>query len=212
MLKPFWCEPPMKDDANVRKAAKRAMDFTLGWFLEPVLTGQYPKTMRDCVPSGNLAAFSDGEAKMLKGSIDFLGVDEKNDKTLTVKDACADSMREDYHKRHLVYLKAMKDKHTCECKRLLRVVVCDNFEWAVGYTVRFGLMYVDYENQQKDIPKPQPYGKVKVKGEGEDEQDDEDAGDEEDEEMKGNDDEGDPEDDPEANAAGSERGMKMMND
>ncbi|KAK4388697.1 Raucaffricine-O-beta-D-glucosidase [Sesamum angolense] len=187
-LNTFWCEPHMKDDANDKEAAKRAMDFTLGWFLEPVLTGQYPKTMRDCVPYGNLAAFSDGEAKMLKGSIDFLGlnyytalyaandpnpshkqgykedqrlhltyrVDEKNDKTLTVKDACADSMiREDYHKRHLVYLlKAMKYKQVpANVKGYFVWSWCDNFEWAVGYTVRFGLMYVDYENQQKRYPK-----------------------------------------------------------
>ncbi|KAL0330493.1 UNVERIFIED_CONTAM: Raucaffricine-O-beta-D-glucosidase [Sesamum radiatum] len=152
-------------------------------FLEPVLTGQYPKRMRDFVPSENLAPISEREAEMLKGSIDFLGlnyytaiyaannpnpgadvqegysrdqhvkfsytdplgtligpqagsewlhiypeglykllikyvneqykdkvpvmyitengVDEENDYRLTAKDACADSMREDYLKRHL---------------------------------------------------------------------------------------------------------------
>ncbi|KAL0311822.1 UNVERIFIED_CONTAM: Raucaffricine-O-beta-D-glucosidase [Sesamum radiatum] len=234
-LNTFWCEPHRKDDADDKEAAKRAMDFTLGWFLEPVLTGQYPKTMRDYVPSGNLAAFSDDEAKMLKGSIDFLGlnyytafyavnnpkrthkqgykedqrldlsysdplekligpqaasewlhvypegiynmlikyvnhkykdkipviyitengVDEKNDKTLTAKEACSDSMREDYHKRHLEYLlKAMKDKQVfANVKGYFVWSWCDNFEWAVGYTVRFGLIYVDYENHQKRYPK-----------------------------------------------------------
>ncbi|KAK4388694.1 Oleuropein beta-glucosidase [Sesamum angolense] len=145
--------------------------------------------MIDCVPCENLAAFSDGEAEMLKGSVDFLGLnyytgvfaandpnpthigylgdqrleisfsdatgkalgpqagsfwlhmypqgmynmlikyvndkygdkipaiyitengwDEKNDEKLKVKDACVDSMREDYHKSHLVYLlKSMKE-------------------------------------------------------------------------------------------------------
>ncbi|KAL0394223.1 UNVERIFIED_CONTAM: Oleuropein beta-glucosidase [Sesamum latifolium] len=234
-LNMFWCEPHMKDNADDKEAAIRAMDFTLGWFLEPVLTGQYPKSMRDYVPSGNLAAFSDGEAKMLKGSIDFLGlnyytafyaannpnpshkqgykedqrldlsytdplekligpqagsewlhvypegfynmlikyvnhkykdkipaiyitengVDEKNDKTLTAKEACADSMREDYHKRHLEYLlKAMKDKQVpANVKGYFVWSWCDNFEWAAGYTVRFGLIYVDYENHQKRYPK-----------------------------------------------------------
>ncbi|XP_011081612.1 beta-glucosidase 24 [Sesamum indicum] len=231
----FWCEPHVKDDADDKEAAKRAMDFTLGWFLEPVLTGQYPKSMRDYVPSGNLAAFSDGEAKMLKGSIDFLGlnyytafyvannpnpshkqgykedqrldlsytdslekligpqagsewlhvypegiynmlikyvngkykdkipaiyitengVDERNDLMLPLKDACADRMREDYHKRHLEYLlKAMKDKQVpANVKGYFVWSWCDNFEWAAGYTVRFGLIYIDYENQQKRYPK-----------------------------------------------------------
>ncbi|KAL0295777.1 UNVERIFIED_CONTAM: Beta-glucosidase 14 [Sesamum calycinum] len=171
-LNTFWCE-----------------------FLEPVLTGQYPKTMRDCVPSGNLAAFSDGEAKMLKGSIDFLGLnyytalyaandpnpshkqgykeDQRLHLTYTdphekligwtkrttrrsqLKMLVADSMREDYHKRHLVYLlKAMKDKQVpANVKGYFVWSWCDNFEWAVGYTVRFGLMYVDYENHQKRYPK-----------------------------------------------------------
>jgi len=29
----------------------------------------------------------------------------------------------------------------------------DNFEWAEGYNMRFGLVYVDYETQQRTIKK-----------------------------------------------------------
>lgn len=31
--------------------------------------------------------------------------------------------------------------------------VCSNFEWAEGYTTRFGVTYVDYKGGQKRYPK-----------------------------------------------------------
>ena len=33
----------------------------------------------------------------------------------------------------------------------------DNFEWADGYGVRFGMIYVDYNNNQKRYPKDSIY-------------------------------------------------------
>ncbi len=38
---------------------------------------------------------------------------------------------------------------------------CDNFEWACGYRVRFGLIYIDYETQKR-IPKDSYYWYKKV--------------------------------------------------
>lgn len=32
-------------------------------------------------------------------------------------------------------------------------MTCSNFEWAEGYETRFGVTFVDYENNQKRIPK-----------------------------------------------------------
>ncbi|KAL0323706.1 UNVERIFIED_CONTAM: Raucaffricine-O-beta-D-glucosidase [Sesamum calycinum] len=201
-LNALWCEPYKKDDADDIEASKRAMDFGLGWFLEPVLTGQYPKRMRDFVPSENLAPISEREAEMLKGSIDFLGlnyytaiyaannpnpgadvqegysrdqhvkfsytdplgtligpqykdkvpvmyitengVDEENDYRLTAKDACADSMREDYLKRHLQKLLDAINNDKVNVKGYFAWSWCDNFEWSEGYTERLGL----YENAE----------------------------------------------------------------
>ncbi|KAK6157996.1 hypothetical protein DH2020_005310 [Rehmannia glutinosa] len=65
-----WFEP-LTDTVADRKAAKRARDFM---FLEPVLIGQYPENMLNYVPSENLKPFSRKESRLLKGSIDFLGL------------------------------------------------------------------------------------------------------------------------------------------
>ncbi|KAL0330491.1 UNVERIFIED_CONTAM: Raucaffricine-O-beta-D-glucosidase [Sesamum radiatum] len=70
-LNALWCEPYQNDDAKDIEASKRAMDFVLGWFLEPVLTGKYPKRMRDSVPSENLAPISEREADA-QGPLIFL--------------------------------------------------------------------------------------------------------------------------------------------
>ncbi|KAL0394222.1 UNVERIFIED_CONTAM: Raucaffricine-O-beta-D-glucosidase [Sesamum latifolium] len=235
---PYRSRPHDEQHDQFLKAAAASNQFSSSGsrqrFLEPVLTGQYPKRMRDYVPSENLAPISEREADLLKGSIDFLGlnyytaiyaannpnptgvqegyprdqhvkfsytdplekligpqagsewlhvypeglynlltkyvkeqykdkvpviyitengVDEKNDYRLTAKDACADSMREDYHKRHLLNLLNAMNKDKVNVKGYFAWSWCDNYEWTEGYTVRFGLIYVDYMNYLTRYPK-----------------------------------------------------------
>ncbi|XP_022738214.1 beta-glucosidase 13-like [Durio zibethinus] len=56
-----------------RIAAKRAMDFELGWFMEPLVRGQYPLSMRRLV-KGRLPVFTEKEKKLVNGSFDFIGI------------------------------------------------------------------------------------------------------------------------------------------
>ncbi|EOY22426.1 Beta-glucosidase 15 [Theobroma cacao] len=56
-----------------RAAAKRALDFVLGWFMEPLVRGRYPLSMRRLVKD-RLPVFSAKEEKLVKGSFDFIGI------------------------------------------------------------------------------------------------------------------------------------------
>nr|ACJ85833.1 unknown [Medicago truncatula] len=54
-------------------AAQRLTDFTWGWVLEPLFHGDYPQIMRKLVGK-RLPKFTKNEKEMLKGSIDFIGI------------------------------------------------------------------------------------------------------------------------------------------
>lgn len=64
---------PKYDDVASRKAASRALEFSFGWIVNPIVHGKYPQIMRNLVGK-RLPEFTKEEAKMVKGSIDFLGV------------------------------------------------------------------------------------------------------------------------------------------
>ncbi|KAL0342599.1 UNVERIFIED_CONTAM: Raucaffricine-O-beta-D-glucosidase [Sesamum calycinum] len=56
-----------------KEAAKRATDFMIGWFLEPVIHGQYPESMLQYAES-NIVPFSNEEKEELAKSVDWVGL------------------------------------------------------------------------------------------------------------------------------------------
>ncbi|KAI4345749.1 hypothetical protein L6164_012847 [Bauhinia variegata] len=65
-----WTIPYSKNHLD-EEAAKRALDFILGWFMDPLTKGEYPKSMQNRVKK-RLPKFS--ESDKVQGSFDFIGI------------------------------------------------------------------------------------------------------------------------------------------
>lgn len=80
------------------------------------------------------------------------GMDEFNDPTLSLEEALMDTYRIDYFYRHLYYiLIAIKDG--VKVQGYFAWSLLDNFEWNAGYTLRFGINFVDYNDNLKRYQK-----------------------------------------------------------
>nr|KJB81915.1 hypothetical protein B456_013G167400 [Gossypium raimondii] len=74
---------PLRDVESDRQAVNRALAFTGGWVLDPLVFGDYPPEMRQYHRS-ELPRFSSEETEYMKGSIDFIGLNHYS--TLYAKD------------------------------------------------------------------------------------------------------------------------------
>ncbi|MCO5570409.1 hypothetical protein L7F22_024130 [Adiantum nelumboides] len=68
-----WYEPLNVTDVFDLAATKRAQDFFFGWFMDPLVSGEYPETMRSMLGS-RLPSFTEEEARDLRNSMDFVGI------------------------------------------------------------------------------------------------------------------------------------------
>ncbi|XAR48162.1 Beta-glucosidase [Bertholletia excelsa] len=64
---------PLTTTVADQSASRRAWDFYAGWFLDPMVYGDYPNCMKLSVGE-RLPKFTKEEQKMVKGSYDFVGV------------------------------------------------------------------------------------------------------------------------------------------
>uniref|UniRef100_A0A6N2KKK3 Beta-glucosidase n=1 Tax=Salix viminalis TaxID=40686 RepID=A0A6N2KKK3_SALVM len=161
---------PFSDAKHDQNAAKEALDFMLGWFMDPLTRGHYPHTMRSLV-GDRLPKFSQEQSQMIKGSFDFIGLNyytsnyaaymppsnSSNPSYLT------DSRANLSTERHgvsigpkaasewlFVYPRGIRDL-LLYVKREYNnplIYITEN-----GYTVRFGINYVDYKDGLKRYPK-----------------------------------------------------------
>ncbi|TVU47945.1 hypothetical protein EJB05_07563 [Eragrostis curvula] len=81
------------------------------------------------------------------------GMDDGNSPFTSIKDALKDSKRIKYHNDHLTNLAASIKEDGCDVRGYFAWSLLDNWEWAAGYTSRFGLYFVDYKDNLKRYPK-----------------------------------------------------------
>ncbi|XP_016473471.1 beta-glucosidase 13 isoform X1 [Nicotiana tabacum] len=226
-----WFVPKINTPQGL-KAPIRALDFMLGWFLDPITYGDYPTSMKAIV-GRRLPKFTPEQSKLVKGSMDFLGINyyttyyaspmlsinrlnlsyttdnladlttqkdgkpigtptaldwlfiyprgiyglmlhiknkynnppiyitengmaEANNNALSLKESLNDDTRIKYYEGHLWFLsKAIKDGANVKGHFVWSFL--DDYEWDAGFTVRFGLTFVDYKNGLKRYHKKSAY-------------------------------------------------------
>ncbi|KAG2566868.1 hypothetical protein PVAP13_7NG237100 [Panicum virgatum] len=222
-----WFVPFSRSKSN-NDAARRAIDFMLGWFMDPLTRGDYPLSMRTLV-GNRLPQFTKEQSELVKGAFDFIGlnyytanyadnlppsnglnvtyntdaranltgirngvpigpqaasawlfvypqgfrelllyvkenygnptvyitengVDEANNQNLSLQEALKDDARIEFYHKHLLALRSAVSDGS-NVKGYFAWSLLDNFEWVDGYTVRFGINFVDYNDGYKRYPK-----------------------------------------------------------
>ncbi|KAF3452274.1 hypothetical protein FNV43_RR02707 [Rhamnella rubrinervis] len=84
------------------------------------------------------------------------GMDDEENDTSPLHEMLDDKLRVLYYKRYLAEV-AQAIKDGVDLRGYFAWSLLDNFEWAHGYTKRFGLVYVDYKNGLTRHPKSSAY-------------------------------------------------------
>ncbi|KAF2319500.1 hypothetical protein GH714_016479 [Hevea brasiliensis] len=80
-------------------------------------------------------------------------VDRYNNESLTPEQVMKDKFRIDYYREHMWHALGSLKEYNVNLKGYFAWSYLDNFEWNIGYTSRFGLYYVDYNDDLKRYPK-----------------------------------------------------------
>eukprot|EP00008_Paramoeba_atlantica_P013125 CAMPEP_0201476092 /NCGR_PEP_ID=MMETSP0151_2-20130828/1377_1 /ASSEMBLY_ACC=CAM_ASM_000257 /TAXON_ID=200890 /ORGANISM="Paramoeba atlantica, Strain 621/1 / CCAP 1560/9" /LENGTH=497 /DNA_ID=CAMNT_0047856373 /DNA_START=96 /DNA_END=1589 /DNA_ORIENTATION=+ len=217
-----WAEPLDPTSLLDHLAARRQVDFFLGWFADPLYFGDWPSSMKFYV-GDRLPEFTPEQKRLLKNSHDYFGLNHyttyycshvwqkdymdshvettfvdlngteigpqadsswlhvvpwgfrkllnyvhtrygssilvtengvsvPDENSLSLEDVLNDTFRLHYYQDYLENL-ALAIQDGAKVRGYFAWSLMDNFEWGDGYSTRFGMTYVDYENNQARHPK-----------------------------------------------------------
>ncbi|ONL94967.1 Beta-glucosidase 40 [Zea mays] len=178
----IWYEPMTNSTIDI-EATKRAQEFQLGWFADPFFFGDYPATMRARVGerlpkfTADEAALVKGALDFMGINHYTTFYTRHNDTNIIgrlLNDTLADTGtislpfdkngkpigdRFDFLPSLAAYMPdiwerdAVRREDGCDVRGYFAWSLLDNWEWAAGYTSRFGLYFVDYKDNLKRHPK-----------------------------------------------------------
>ncbi|XP_050289341.1 beta-glucosidase 11-like isoform X37 [Quercus robur] len=166
----FWLLPLTNKTEDVI-ATRRAMDFQIGWYADPLVYGDYPDVMKKYLGS-RLPAFTNFESNLVKGSFDFLGLnyynmlyikDDSSKLNMEVRDFDADmaieltgyralhnSSLEDEPRVNYLHghIGALLDalRNGSNTRGYFKWSFLDLFEMLDGYESSYGLYFVDLDD------------------------------------------------------------------
>ncbi|XP_028132062.1 myrosinase 1-like isoform X2 [Diabrotica virgifera virgifera] len=215
------CNYPETNSAEDIEAAERANQFALGWFVHPVVFGNYPQVMIDSIANisktqgfleSRLPVLTAEDQKLLKGSFDFIGLNNydtylvSDDRKVDVDPSYINDQGVNFtyfpnwtvdysiemrskglgiilnwikktyndpeirileqgfpetstdlydHNRHKYIVASLQQLWKSINEDNVNVTaytfwsLMDNFEWDKGYSVRYGLNYVDFNDPNR---------------------------------------------------------------